>query len=120
MKNTQPFFFLRLERRFERINYSDIRYIQSSSNYCKIHLVDKMILTLVTLRQLEFALPSNDFCRIHRSFIVRIEEITAFDHKAVDLGDIRLPLGETYQEELENRVQIVRTPEQQKAYINEV
>ena len=114
------FFFLRLARHYEKINFDDIRYVEASLNYCKVHLTGKTLLTQITLKHMEQKLPPDHFCRIHRSYIVRMAKIIAFDNRYVDLPGIRLPFSGTYHFELQRRVQIIRSSDHPKVLKEEL
>jgi DNA-binding LytR/AlgR family response regulator len=89
-------FFVRYNGRFEKIEFAKIRYIEASLSYCKIHTIDSLYLVPGPFKQIEASLPPEEFCRIHRSFIVAIAHIRAFDHKAVYLSDRELPVSESW------------------------
>lgn len=88
----QPFFFIRVEGKYIRIRFSEIRYIESLKNYCKLVTGTGSYMVLISMKQVEDALQRHLFCRIHRSFIVSINHITAFDEDSVYIGDLELPL----------------------------
>lgn len=82
------------------IKISDIIYIESEGEYIRIHLNDsKTITTLFRLKNMELALPSDKFMRIHRSYIVNITEIKSYVKGKVFLNDTDyLPIGDMYKE----------------------
>jgi DNA-binding LytR/AlgR family response regulator len=61
-------------------------------------------MTIVTLKRMVKLLPPDEFCQIHRAFIVSLNWITAFDVKLVYGPDQMLPIGETYRKTLSSRV----------------
>jgi DNA-binding LytR/AlgR family response regulator len=75
---------------------SEIIYIQSLKNYLAFHLRHKQIITYSTLKHLDEYLPTTDFIKIHRSYIVALRHIEKTDSLAVYLNDTNLPIGETY------------------------
>ena len=54
-------------------------------------------------------LPSSEFIRVHRSFIVRIDKIVAIDHNILILEDEKkeIPVGGSYKDELVNRLNML-------------
>ena len=85
--------FVRHNRRFEKIDFSAIHYVEANLNYMRIVTADKIYMVLSTLEQVEEALPPSQFCRIHRSYIVSIAQIRTFDNHNVRLPDKTLPVG---------------------------
>ena len=75
-------------------------YIEGLKDYVKIHTKKKMILTRLNLKGIEEKLPSREFIRVHRSYIVAFSKITAFQKSKIVLGEKELPIGETYRSEL--------------------
>ena len=73
---TNTFIFVRADRKMIKIDFDSILYIESYSDYIKIHL-DKQdtIITRETISAIEAKLPNNSFLRIHRSFIICLEKI---------------------------------------------
>ncbi len=90
--------FLRVNHQSVRINTRDISYIEGLKDYARIHLpdADKSILSLVTLKALEEKLPSSKFMRIHKSFIIALDRITALNKNSVNIGELVLPVSSPY------------------------
>ena len=89
------------------MRYSNIIYIESAGEYLRLHLADgTKLVTLFRLKNMESALPSDKFVRIHRSFIVNIDHITGYTKGRVFLtGDDYLPIGENYKESFSSVVE---------------
>jgi len=80
-----------------RISHSEINYIQSWGNYLKFHLKDQSIkIARKTIKVAESELPPNNFLRIHKSYIVNIDQIKAIEGSQVRIGDQHLPIGKSY------------------------
>lgn len=116
IKNTIPesiideandYFFVRSDRKMIKINFSEIKYIESLSDYIKIHLVDKTIITRETITNIEAKIPQNKFIRTHRSFIVSIPNIDSFTNEYIEIGQSEIPISRSYKEsvlkKLENK-----------------
>lgn len=99
--------FIRREGKYVRLPFSKIRFIEAHKNYPRIHLADGSFVALVTLKQLELHLPEDLFCRIHRSYIVSLEQVTAFDARQVYVGERALPLARHYQKIFYQKLLIV-------------
>ncbi len=82
------------------VKISTIVYLESEGEYVRIHLSDNTsITTLFRLKNMEAALPSERFMRVHRSYIVNLNYIKAYVRGRVYLSDTEyVPIGEIYKE----------------------
>ncbi len=94
------FIFVRSDRKMIKINFCDINYIESLSDYIKIHLTDKTIITRETISSIEAKLPQKDFIRIHRSFIVSLASIDSFTNEYVEINKHEIPISRSYKKEV--------------------
>ncbi len=94
------FLTIRADRKFYKINFEDIIYIEGQKAYVTFHTTKKRITALATLKDLEEQLPQKQFIRIHKSYIVAIKEIDAIEGNIVEVGDNKLPIGHTYKDDL--------------------
>jgi two-component system LytT family response regulator len=63
----------------ERIRVSDVLWIESAGNYVELHLAGRTVLHRITLNRLEALLAPVDFLRVHRSAIVRRDQIVSLE-----------------------------------------
>ena len=94
------FIFVRADRKMVKINFSEILYIESLSDYIQIHLIDKTITTRETISNIEAKLPQHQFLRTHRSFIISINKIELFTNEFVELGNKAIPISRTYKNDV--------------------
>jgi len=99
-KETADFMFVRSDRRMLKVDFEAILYVESYSDYIKIHLANETIVTRETISAIEAKLPSNTFLRIHRSFIVSLHYITSFTNEHVTIKDKSLPISRSYKKEV--------------------
>ena len=92
------FFFVRSERKMVKINFDAILYIESLSDYLKIHTETKTIVTRETITNIEAKLPQKLFLRIHRSYIVAIKSITSYTNEYIEIKKKALPISRTYKD----------------------
>ena len=89
------FIYVKSEKKNVKILLKDILFIESLKDYIKIHTIDKMIMTQVPISTIEQRLPDN-FLRIHRSFIVAKDKITAYTQHDLEIGKFQIPIGRNY------------------------
>jgi DNA-binding LytR/AlgR family response regulator len=97
---SREYIFIRSDSKFLRISFSDIIYIEGMKDYLKIHTAEHNIITHQTMVEMENILPSGQFLRIHKSYIVAIAQIKAVFGNSIDMGKIMLPIGLNYKEKL--------------------
>ena len=106
LKSTaNDFIFVRAERRMQKINFDEIIYIESLSDYIKIHLQNKIIVTRETISAIDAKLPQQDFLRIHRSYIVNLSKIESFTNEEITLKNTSLTISRSYKKEVLNRLE---------------
>lgn len=87
--------FVRADRRMIKIDFNAIIYIESYSDYIKIHLASETIITRETISAIEVKLPKHQFIGIHRSFIIALSQITSFTNEYITIKDKALLVGVT-------------------------
>lgn len=94
------YLFLKVEYQLVRIAYDDILYTEGLKDYVKVHLKSdpKPILSLTSLKALEEKLPASKFMRVHRSFIVNLDKISAVTRNTIQIGSITIPVSDQYKE----------------------
>ena len=82
------------------VRYSDIIFIESVGEYVRLHLTNASpITTLFRLKNMETALPSDRFMRVHRSYIVNLEHIAAYARGRVYLDNEEyVPISGNYRD----------------------
>ncbi|HET6256182.1 MAG TPA: LytTR family DNA-binding domain-containing protein [Puia sp.] len=100
--NAAEFFFVNVDYSLVKVVFSDIIWIEGSGDYVKMHLksTPKPLLVRTSAKTLESELPAEKFLRIHKSYIVAVSSITAVRKNSVFIGELELPVGETYRDTL--------------------
>jgi DNA-binding LytR/AlgR family response regulator len=94
------YIFVNSEHNLIRVNFNTILYIEGLKDYIKIFTANniKPIITRLSLKALEEKLPTSEFFRIHKSFIVSIKKIDFVRNNTIRIGDKTIPIGETQKE----------------------
>jgi DNA-binding LytR/AlgR family response regulator len=106
VQSNKNFLFIKSEYKIIRINFNEIKYIQGMSEYVKIHLTHgKPIMSLLSLKSLEVQLPENMFMRVHKSYIVNLEEINVIERNEIvyDDGTV-IPVSNQYKSKFQEFV----------------
>ncbi len=98
LKTSSPaFFFVKTETRMEKVNASEVLYVEGMGDYWRIVTTNRRIMTLMNARGIEEILREPDFCRVHKSFFVSIDKIEFVERKQIKIGEIMIPISDTYQ-----------------------
>lgn len=84
-----------------KVNFKDITYVEGLKNYVSIYTKDEdRVVTLLNIKDLNKRLPDKKFMRVHRSYIVAMEQIKAVDGNQILLNNMKayIPLGDTYRQ----------------------
>jgi len=90
------FIYVKSEKKNLKILLNEILFIESLKDYIKIHLQNKTtVITQVQISAIEQRLPDS-FIRIHRSFIVAKDKVTAYTQHDLEIGKHQIPIGRSY------------------------
>lgn len=95
--------YVRANASLVKIEFADITHIEGLADYLKIHLSNqKFVITRMTMKEMQEKLPEGAFIRVHRSFIVSKSKISAIKSRTILLGELPIPIGVTYTQEIKN------------------
>ncbi len=98
-KNSRKtFIFVKTEYRLEKVNLDDILFIEGMRDYRCLHLPGKRIMTPETFGDLENELPKENFCRVHKSFIIALGKINSIEKDRIRINDQLIPVSDTYKD----------------------
>lgn len=92
--------FVKCDYRTIRINVSDINYVESMSEYLRIHLDNgEKLMTLMSMKRLDEMLPPKDFIRVHRCYIVNMNKVKEISKMRIMIdADTYLPISDMYKD----------------------
>ena len=93
------FLYLKVERKIVKVNVKDIYWIESIKDYVKVVLADKVLISKQKISLLEELLPEDQFCRIHKSFIISVPKVESYYTYAVEMLGKELPIGRNYKQQ---------------------
>lgn len=86
------------------IPVEEIVYIESQKEYIKVQTIHGRYLSKYALSKIEEELDSNLFLRVHRSFIVSLSKIKAYNQSEIDLPGQIIPVGGNYRERVKEKL----------------
>ncbi|MBS9525207.1 LytTR family transcriptional regulator [Litoribacter ruber] len=96
--------FVRDKGSLAKVKFSDILWLKGDGNYTTLVTRTKVYSLRNILKEFEAVLPEVDFIRIHKSYIVRVDEINTISPKEVTIVDEKVPVGRTYYQKLINGI----------------
>lgn len=101
--------FVKVNYEIMKINLKDIELIEALDDYIKIYIKPNPVLTLMTLKSIQEKLPSRDFVRVHRSFIVPLARIEKFSKTKLWTAGKEIPIGSSYSQVYDQLLTISKT-----------
>lgn len=108
-KDTKDYIFVKSNSRLIKLNTKEIYYIEALKDYVVINTLNSRYTIHSTMKDIEKKMPTADFIRVHRSFIVRIDKIASIDLPNLILENDKkvIPIGGSYKDDLVNRLNLV-------------
>ena len=104
VKIAKNYMFVKTEYRMERIDFSDILFIEGQGAYLRIVTRQTKIMTIQNFQNIEQILPSDNFVRVHKSYIVAMDKIESIERNVILIAGQRIPVGKNYQNEFYRRL----------------
>jgi len=108
-KESKEFIFVKSNSRLVKLKTEDIYYIEALKDYVVINTLNSRYTIHSTMKDIEKKLPTEDFIRVHRSFIVRLDKIAAIEQPNLILENEKktIPIGGSYKDELVRKINLV-------------
>ncbi|MBT29272.1 MAG: DNA-binding response regulator [Thalassobius sp.] len=95
---------VKADHKIYKISFDDIRYIEGLKEYVSFYTNDQRIIALESLKKLETLLPSTQFMRVHKSYIIAVNKVRALEGNLLEIGDKKIPIGKTYRQEVIKKI----------------
>lgn len=100
----QDYFFIKKDSVLTKVPVKDILWVEALGDYVTVHTREHRFIIHVTLKSVEEKLPTNKFVRVHRSYIVHIDNIKTVEDTTIFINDISIPIGALYKENFIKRL----------------
>jgi DNA-binding LytR/AlgR family response regulator len=95
----EDFVFIKSDRKFIKIFFKEILFIEGLKDYVIIHVENKKVLTAMNIKTIFNQLPIKNFARVSKSYIVNTDHIISVDTNAVYIKEEEIPIGSNYKED---------------------
>lgn len=96
--NEDDFIFIKSERKYIRIKFEDLMFIEGLKDYVIVHATHGRYMTAMNVKTIHNKLPSKIFFRVSKSYIVNINFIDDIDGTFIDIKDNKVPIGRSYRD----------------------
>ena len=98
-KIEDDFVFIKADRKYFKIYFKEILYIEGLKDYVIIFTDDNKIITSMNIKTIAGQLPASIFARVSKSYIVNTLRISSFDNELIYIGNNEIPLGQSFKDE---------------------
>jgi DNA-binding LytR/AlgR family response regulator len=92
----ERFLYFRVERKMVKVFVRDICVVESLKDYVQIITTTQKLITKQSMNALELMLPSEEFVRVHRSYIVAVKKISSYTASALEIAGMTIPIGRNF------------------------
>ena len=101
--STGDFLFIKSDRRFYKVNFHDIRFIEGLKDYVVIYTATQKLITAMNLKTIHSKITANSFIRVSKSYVINMDFIDSFDSYTIYMGESEIPIGEVYKKDFFQR-----------------
>ncbi len=98
--STKDAIFLKVDNILKRVILNDIIYIEGMENYVALHTKEGRMITLMTMKSMEETLPSENFLRVHKTYIISKNHVKGIEGNEIDMGKVKIPMSRNRRNEI--------------------
>ncbi|MEO8404715.1 MAG: LytTR family DNA-binding domain-containing protein [Chitinophagaceae bacterium] len=98
-KIEDDYVFIKADRKYFKIYFKDILYIEGLKDYVVIYTKDNKVITSMNIKTIAAQLPAAIFARVSKSYIVNVLHISSFDNELIYVLNNEIPLGQSYKDD---------------------
>lgn len=95
-ESNEDFLMIKSERRYYKIFFKNIRFIEGLKDYVVIHTQKEKLITAINLKNIHQKTPANTFLRVSKSYVVNANYIDSFDNHTIYIDEFEVPIGEVF------------------------
>ena len=103
-EKSKDFFSVKVDGKIKKVNFEDILYIEGLKEYVRIVCEKERLVTLESLKNLEDFLPTTNFIRVHKSYIVAKSKVHGLEGNMLEIGNQKIPISRSKREEVVNAI----------------
>ncbi len=95
-KGTEDYFFVKADRKFFKVWFKDILFVEGLKDYVILYTEEQKIMTAMNIKTIHDQLPRAIYARVSKSFIINVKKIDSFDNNTIFIGQSEIPIGNAY------------------------
>lgn len=99
--------FLKKNQHFVRVPLTDILFLEADNNYCTVYTKSERFVYAMVMKKIELQLPTTNFIRTHRSYIVNINQVSGFGGNQLFVGTHKIPVSKSQREQVFTRFKTI-------------
>jgi len=96
--------FIKSGPRIHQVDIGELLFVEKKGHYVVFHTPGEQRLSRMNMRDLMSTLPSENFVRVHRSFVVAVDKIDTIEKQSVVIHKRKIPIGESYRDDFFKRI----------------
>ena len=96
--------FIKSGPRIHQIDIGEILYMEKKGHYVVFHTAEREFLSRMNMNDLMSTIPSENFIRVHRSFVVALDKIDTIEKHMIVIRGKKIPIGESYRDDFSKRI----------------
>ncbi len=104
-KQTEPaYFFIKCNQQLEKVLFNEVLFVEAMQNYCIIHAHSRKLICYITLKAMQEKLPVNRFMKVHKSFVVSLDKVTAIENNSLRIETSLIPVSRNLKTEVTTKI----------------
>lgn len=99
-----PYIFIKVDGKLVKVFFEDILFVEALQNYVAVHTKDKKYISYITLHTVLEYLPSENFIKTHKSFIVAVNKVESIEGNCLQVGSYQVPVSRNIKDEVMNKL----------------
>jgi DNA-binding LytR/AlgR family response regulator len=99
------YLMLMADKKMHKIDFDSLLFVEGMGDYVKVHTTARTLVVHITLQKLQDLLPSENFLRIHKSFIISLARLEYIEGNMAIIEKQQIPIGQTYRSEFLSTIQ---------------
>jgi DNA-binding LytR/AlgR family response regulator len=104
---SDEYLFVKINSTLTKINIKEILWVEALGDYISVNTAEKKYTVHSTMKSIEKKLSADRFIRVHRSYIVAIDNINSIDDNTIVIGKQLIPIGYVYKESLIKKLNLL-------------
>jgi len=107
VSNVPDHIYVNIDRRLVKIDFTDLLLVEARGDYIILKTEDKSHIVHSTMKKIEDKLPTKNFLKVHRSFIINIDKIVDIEDNSVLIQREIVPVSRANRKDLTDRLNLI-------------